>query len=143
MMLLLALPTPDVAASPTATVAVAPGAAIAATVTAAAPDGVARDAVPPDSTAPADTPRNTVNEFLPEERGLGECISAVPKPGCGSKARGGWRQGLVFLAIVSGLGVIAWRVVASSRRARRERDGVSSSRTPGATSARAERGGDH
>lgn len=90
-------------------------------------------------TTVATVPDGTINEFLPEERGLGECISAVPKPGCGSSARGGWRQGVVLLAILAGLGVIAWRVVVSSRRARRE---FSSSRTPGATTARVEPDGD-
>lgn len=68
--------------------------------------------------APDDRPPVTFNEFLPEERGLGECISAVPKPGCGSKARGGWRQGLVLLVILGGLAFIAWRVVRSARTAR-------------------------
>jgi hypothetical protein len=72
------------------------------------------------ATAPPDdeAPRDTINEFLPEERGLGECISALPKPGCGSEARGGWRQGVVLLSILTGLGFIAWRVVRSARRAR-------------------------
>lgn len=67
---------------------------------------------------PATPPPVTFNEFLPEDRGLGDCISAIPKPGCGSEARGGWHQTLVFLAIVLGLAVIAWRVVASARKAR-------------------------
>jgi len=60
----------------------------------------------------------TVNEFLPEDRDLGDCLSALPKPDCGSKAHGGWRQGLVLGAILAGLGVIVWRIVVSSRRAR-------------------------
>ena len=74
----------------------------------------------PDTTtmSPQTAPPVTLNEFLPEERGLGDCISAVPRPGCGSKARGGWRQTLVFLAIVGGLGVIGWRVVVGARRGR-------------------------
>lgn len=67
---------------------------------------------------PATPPPVTFNEFLPENRGLGECISAVPKPGCGSEARGGWHQTLVFLAIVAGLAIIAWRVVVSARKAK-------------------------
>jgi hypothetical protein len=33
---------------------------------------------------------DTLNPFLPEDRSLGECISSVQKPGCGSEARGGW-----------------------------------------------------
>ena len=67
---------------------------------------------------PDPAPRPTINEFLPEDRAIGECISALPKPGCGSEARGGWRQGLVLLAILIGIAFIAWRVVRSARRAR-------------------------
>ena len=59
------------------------------------------------------------NEFIPTDRDLSECISAIPKPGCGSEARSGWRQTAVFLAILGGLGIIAWRVVAGARKARR------------------------
>lgn len=60
------------------------------------------------------------NEFLPTDRSVSECISAVPKPGCGSEARGGWRQALVLLAILAGLALIVWRIVMGARRARRE-----------------------
>ncbi|MEJ7800457.1 MAG: hypothetical protein WKF60_08060 [Ilumatobacter sp.] len=63
-------------------------------------------------------PPETFNEFLPEERGLGECISSVPRPGCGSEARGGWHQTLVFLAIFAGLGLIGWRIAAGARKAK-------------------------
>ena len=77
--------------------------------------------VPPTTTLapPATPPPVTINEFLPEERGLGDCISALPRPGCGSEARGGWRQTVVFLVIVAGLGVILWRIIAGARKARR------------------------
>ena len=64
------------------------------------------------------------NEFIPADRPISECISAIPKPGCGSEARGGWRQSLVLLAILAGLALIVWRIVASARRARREQVGV-------------------
>ena len=63
-------------------------------------------------------PGITINEFIPEDRPIGDCISAVPKPGCGSEQQGGWRQYLVAVALVAGLGVIAWRIVAGVRRAR-------------------------
>ena len=66
-------------------------------------------------------PDDTVNEFLPTERGLGECISALPKPGCGSEARGGWRQWLVFCLLIAGLLFIVWRVWAGARKARTAR----------------------
>jgi hypothetical protein len=79
-----------------------------------------------------DTTRPTVNEFLPEARPLGDCLGSLPKPDCGSEARGGWAQTAVFLAIIAGLAFIAWRVVAGARRARRETDG---SITPGTRDA--------
>lgn len=69
-----------------------------------------------DTEPPRTPPPVTVNEFLPQERGLGDCISAIPRPGCGSEARGGWRQTVVFLAVVGGLSIIAWRIVGAARR---------------------------
>ncbi len=62
-----------------------------------------------------DPPPITVNPFIPEDRGISDCISALPKPGCGSEARGGWRQGLIFLALIGGLAIIGWRIVAGVR----------------------------
>ena len=56
------------------------------------------------------------NPFLPEDANIGDCVSSVPRPGCGSEARGGWRQWLILLALVGGLGVIGWRIVAGVRR---------------------------
>jgi hypothetical protein len=58
----------------------------------------------------------TYNDFIPEERDLSDCISAIPKPGCGSEAKGGWRQMLVFSLVISGVGFIGWRIVAGARK---------------------------
>lgn len=77
-------------------------------------------AVPPSS--PPTTPPVTVNEFLPVDRDIGECISAIPKPGCGSKARGGWHQALVLLSILAGLALITWRIVVGARKAKAAQD---------------------
>ncbi len=71
-------------------------------------------ATPADTTPPADT----INDFFPESRSLGDCLSSVPRPGCGSKAQGGWRQTLVFGLLVGGLAFITWRIVVQSRKAR-------------------------
>lgn len=65
--------------------------------------------------------RPTINEFYPEERPLSDCLSSLPKPNCGSDARGGWRQLAVLGAILGGLGFIAWRIVTAARRARPDR----------------------
>ena len=64
----------------------------------------------------SDTSTVTYNDFIPEERDLSDCISAIPKPGCGSSAKGGWRQMLVLGLVVTGLGFIGWRVVAGARK---------------------------
>ena len=96
---------------------------------AAAPtsDVAAQDGVGADSTlsviiaaAQPVTPRtgDTINPFFPEERSLGDCLSSLPKPGCGSSARGGWRQTAVLGVILSGLAFIGWRIVRQSRKAR-------------------------
>jgi hypothetical protein len=68
---------------------------------------------------PTIPPNSTINEFIPEDRPIGDCISAAPKPGCGSEARGGWRQGLVMLVLVIGLAFVGWRIVVGVRRAER------------------------
>lgn len=84
-----------------------------------APAAIAVVALEPAQAPPADPPTPpTINEFIPEDRSIGDCISALPKPGCGSEARGGWRQSLILVAILGGLGFIGWRVVRSARLAR-------------------------
>lgn len=60
------------------------------------------------------------NVFLPADRDLSECISSVPQPGCGSSAKGGWRQMLVFGLVLAGLGFIATRIIFTARRAMRD-----------------------
>jgi hypothetical protein len=70
-----------------------------------------------DTQPPVDTrPVVASNDFLPAERSLSECLSVLPKPGCGSEARGGWAQTAVFLALIGGLGVIGTRIVIGIRR---------------------------
>lgn len=104
--------------------------------------GSVRSAAPPAvvgpvaAATPDDTPPITVNPFLPDDRGISECISAVPKPGCGSEERGGWHQQLVFLALVGGLAFIGWRIVAGARR--NGRAGAARLETSGGTAASVE-----
>jgi hypothetical protein len=63
-------------------------------------------------------PDDTISDFFPENREIGECLGTLPKPNCGSDARGGWAQGIVLIAITGGLGFIGWRIYRSSRQAR-------------------------
>lgn len=72
---------------------------------------------------PQTPPPSTFNVFYPEERALTDCQNnSIPLPNCGSKARGGWRQTLVFGLMVGGLGFIGWQIVRSSKRAKNRRD---------------------
>ena len=74
---------------------------------------------PPSTTVPGtDAPTTTMldNPFLPEEANIGDCVSALPRPECGSKARGGWRQTLVFAAVAVAIAVIGFRLVVAVRR---------------------------
>jgi hypothetical protein len=92
-----------------------------------------------EPTGDDDTTRPTINEFMPQERALSDCLGALPKPNCGSEARGGWAQTTVFVALLGGLAFIAWRIVAASRRARAA--SVSTDRTPDATTVPGDDGG--
>ena len=55
------------------------------------------------------------NEFIPRDVDLSQCISANPRPGCGSENRSGWRQYLLLAALVVGVAVIGWRITAAVR----------------------------
>jgi hypothetical protein len=80
-------------------------------------------AAPPSDTAPPDSAGVIlVNEFLPEEANLGDCISALPRPECGSEARGGWRQAAVFGVIAVALVAIGVRLAIAVRRRDRRLD---------------------
>jgi hypothetical protein len=74
--------------------------------------------VPDDEATTEDAPPPTFNEFLPEDRSITDCISALPRPGCGSEARGGWRQRLVLYLLVLGLSALVILVARSARRMR-------------------------
>jgi hypothetical protein len=82
------------------------------------------------STPPPNPPPTTVvdNPFIPENQNLSDCVSALPRPGCGSEEQGGWRQQLVFGVVIAGLAFIGWRVVRNVRR--RDTGGVPPSRPP-------------
>lgn len=64
------------------------------------------------------------NPFIPEDRNLGDCVSSVPRPDCGTKAHGGWRQGIVFIVLMVGMAFIGWRIFRAVRRADREQPDV-------------------
>lgn len=84
--------------------------ALAAVVAVLLPAGVGLAA--PEPTVPV----STLNDFIPTDRDLSECISALPPPGCGSEARSDWRQVTLLCVLAAGLAFIAWRIVRAVRR---------------------------
>lgn len=63
-----------------------------------------------------DTPPDTVTDFYPEQNDLSDCVGLVERPGCGSDARGGWRQTAVFGVVLLGVSIIIWRITVGVRR---------------------------
>jgi hypothetical protein len=82
--------------------------------------GVVAAGSPPATEPPSTVPTSTLNDFIPEQRAISDCISAVPKPGCGSEAQSDWHTWLAFIALVGGLAFVGWRVVTGLRRQRTE-----------------------
>ena len=84
---------------------------------AAAPVRSAPAPEPTPEPAP-DRPVPTVSDFYPEDNNLSDCLGLVERPGCGSEARGGWRQTAVFVVLAIGMGLIFWRISVGVRRNR-------------------------
>jgi hypothetical protein len=103
--------------------------AVLLAVVAAVTIGVSAASGEPGAAGSAGPPTTLVdNPFLPEDENLSDCISALPRPDCGSDSRGGWSQILVFALVVAGFAFIVWRVVRSVRR--RDARGVPPRRPP-------------
>lgn len=71
----------------------------------------AAPAAPIDTVAPVAT-----NDFIPENANIGDCVSSLPRPGCGSEARSDTGQLLTFGALLLGSVFIGWRIVRSVRQ---------------------------
>lgn len=78
--------------------------------------GPADAAAPPTTTVAAPPTTFAENVFIPEDRNLSDCVSAIPQPGCGSEGRGGWRQLSIFGVMTLAMLFIAWRIFRSVRR---------------------------
>ncbi len=70
---------------------------------------------PPTTRTDASATPATANVFLPEDQNLSNCGPAVERPGCGSKAKGGWRMTLVFAILLAGIATVFLRIIRSAR----------------------------
>lgn len=72
-----------------------------------------------ETPAVATTPPTTVlDDFFPEAQPLDNCRGFLERPGCGSEARGGTAQAVLFGILLTGLAIIALRIWSSARRQR-------------------------
>ena len=93
----------------------------------AAPTPAHASATPPTPAPPETVVRDQgeqgdqggADDFYPEQAELSDCIGALERPGCGSSARGGWRQTLVFAAMATGLVLIFARLLYAVRKNRK------------------------
>ena len=66
--------------------------------------------VPPATDAPF-----TTNDFIPENANIGDCVSSLPRPECGSDSRSGYHQYLTFGVLALGTAFIGWRIARGVR----------------------------
>lgn len=50
------------------------------------------------------------NPFIPEDANIGDCVSSLPRPDCGTEEKGGAGQYLTMLALALGTAFIGWRI---------------------------------
>lgn len=81
------------------------------------------DTTPPAETSATDAPVVTDNEFIPENVNIGDCLSSLPRPECGSKNRSGTGTLLTFGVLMAGTGFIGWRISRSVRARDRQQNG--------------------
>ena len=75
------------------------------------------DTAAPPTTVPTDEiVVDEANPFLPETRDLTDCVGTLERPGCGSEARGGWRQNAVAVVMIAGLVLVFGRIAWGIRR---------------------------
>jgi hypothetical protein len=80
--------------------------------------GSATEPTPPSPDEPGTTSLD--NPYLPERANVGDCVSALPHPECGSDARGGWRQTVVFVVLIGAITIVAVRLAAGVRKRSRQ-----------------------
>jgi hypothetical protein len=67
--------------------------------------------------SPATTdPSLADNPFIPEDVNLGDCVSSLPRPGCGTEASTSGKTQITFLVLLLGLVFIGWRVARGVRQ---------------------------
>lgn len=81
------------------------------------------DTTPPATETPVtEAPPVTDNEFIPENVNIGDCLSSMPRPNCGSENRSGTGTLLTFGVLMAGTAFIGWRISRSVRARDRQQN---------------------
>ena len=67
------------------------------------------------------------NPFIPENANIGDCVSSMPRPECGSEARSSTGQWLTFGVLMAGMAFIGWRIFRGVRKNDGQNDGQNDS----------------
>lgn len=62
------------------------------------------------------------NPFIPEDVNIGDCLSSLPRPGCGNRIRGDYHSMITFGVLIAGLTFIGWRIARGARRGQAPRN---------------------
>ena len=98
-----------------AVLALGTAAAVSACSTATSPDAATDVSV--------DAASIGTNPFIPEDANIGDCLSSLPPPGCGTEASTSGKTLATFGVLMLGMAFIGWRVA----RGVRQRDASRSS----------------
>ena len=69
-------------------------------------------------TATSDPGSLASNPFIPEDVNIGDCVSSLPRPDCGSKEQSGYHQYLTLIVLFLATAFIGWRIARSVRSPR-------------------------
>ena len=74
----------------------------------------------------------STNDFIPQDVNLGDCVSSMPRPDCGSESQGGAAQAITFGVLMLGMSFIGWRIFRAVRRQERATPPLAPSAPPAA-----------
>jgi hypothetical protein len=82
------------------------------------------------------------NDFIPADVNLGDCVSSMPRPDCGSESHGGPHQLITFAVLMLGMAFIGWRIFRSVRRQERQAEQLAPAAPAERTTTAERTGGD-
>lgn len=77
---------------------------------------VAVSSATPSSPEGDDAATVGTNPFIPEDPNIGDCVSSLPRPGCGAEASTSAKTALTFAVLMLAMAFIGWRIARGVRQ---------------------------